>query len=94
MTKFEIIGKEVVEEGEDWRTEVQLCIVEEWNRPEIRICYYKYMKNEHGKRFWNLAPRSASFELHTTDKVIDAIKHMRALWDKTAKVIERTKSVS
>lgn len=87
--KYEILAKEVVEKGDDWRLEVQLCIAKKWDSPQIRICYYKKMQHTNGKMYWNLVPRAPSFPPASSIKVAKAMQEVSDTWNRAIEAVKR-----
>ena len=82
MPEMKILRKIVTNEGDDFRHEIQLCHVPEWdNSVIIRPCYYTKQKNKEGGYFWNISPRPLTFEMNEVDKVLEAIKELKETYD-------------
>jgi len=88
MPEFKILNKIVVDCKDDWRSEVQLCQIPEWNdKIKIRICYYKKQKRK-GEEFWNIAPRPLVFDFDSAEKIAKAITESINLYTNIARSIK------
>jgi len=87
MTEFKILEEPVVtNEGDDWRHEIQLCRVPDWDdMVVIRPCYSTKQKTKDGKDFWNIAIRPLAFGMDEADKVICAIAKLWGIYNKKYK---------